>query len=124
MSLFSKTTRKRILVADDEPDVLALVSLHLQRAGFEVLKAADGEQALRLARAEEPALVVLDLMMPGLSGLEVAKLLKQSPQTAAIPVLMLTAKADEVDRIVGLELGADDYVTKTFSPREIVLRVQ
>jgi DNA-binding response OmpR family regulator len=124
MSLFSKTARKRILVADDEPDVLALVALHLQRAGFDVLKAVDGEQALRLARAEEPALVVLDLMMPGLSGLEVAKLLKQSPQTAGIPVLMLTAKADEVDRIVGLEVGADDYVTKPFSPREIVLRVQ
>jgi len=124
MSLFSKTARKRILVADDEPDVLALVALHLQRAGFDVLKAVDGEQALRQARAEEPALVVLDLMMPGLSGLEVAKLLKQSPQTAGIPVLMLTAKADEVDRIVGLEVGADDYVTKPFSPREIVLRVQ
>ena len=124
MSLFSKTARKRILVADDEPDVLALVALHLQRAGFDVLKAVDGEQALRLARAEEPALVVLDLMMPGLSGLEVAKLMKQSPQTAGIPVLMLTAKADEVDRIVGLEVGADDYVTKPFSPREIVLRVQ
>lgn len=124
MSLSSKTARKRILVADDEPDVLALVSLHLQRAGYDVLKADDGEQALRLAREEEPALVVLDLMMPGLSGLEVAKLLKQSPQTARIPVLMLTAKADEVDRIVGLEIGADDYVTKPFSPREIVLRVQ
>jgi two-component system phosphate regulon response regulator PhoB len=112
------------LVADDEPDVLALVSLHLQRAGYDVLKADDGEHALRLAREEEPALVVLDLMMPGLSGLEVAKLLKQSSQTARIPVLMLTAKADEVDRIVGLEIGADDYVTKPFSPREIVLRVQ
>lgn len=124
MSPFSKTSRKRILVADDEPDVLALVSLHLQRAGFEVLKASDGEQAWRLACEEEPALVVLDLMMPGLSGLEVARLLKQTPQTARIPVLMLTARADEVDRIVGLEIGADDYVTKPFSPREIVLRVQ
>lgn len=124
MSLTSKTTRKRILVADDEPDVLALVSLNLQRAGFDVLKAADGEQAIKMSREEDPALVVLDLMMPGLSGLEVAKLLKQSPQTARIPVLMLTAKSDEVDRIVGLEIGADDYVTKPFSPREIVLRVQ
>jgi two-component system phosphate regulon response regulator PhoB len=124
MSLTSKNSRKTILVADDEPDVLSLVSLHLQRAGFEVLRAEDGEQALKLARAEEPALVVLDLMMPKLSGLEVAKLLKQSPQTARIPVLMLTAKSDEVDRIVGLEVGADDYVTKPFSPREVVLRVQ
>ncbi len=124
MTTSPKPIRKKILVADDEPDVLDLVALNLQRAGFDVLKADDGEQALRLAREEMPALLVLDLMMPGLSGLEVTKLLKQSPQTARIPVVMLTAKADEVDRIVGLELGADDYVTKPFSPREIVLRVQ
>ncbi|MEK0445120.1 MAG: winged-helix phosphate transcriptional response regulator [Verrucomicrobiota bacterium] len=124
MSFSSKTLRKRILVADDEPDVLALLSLNLQRAGFEVLRAEDGERALRLAREENPALVVLDLMMPGLSGLEVAKQLKQSPATAGIPVVMLTAKSEEVDRIVGLELGADDYVTKPFSPREMVLRIQ
>ena len=124
MTTSSKPIRKKILVADDEPDVLNLVALNLQRAGFDVLKADDGEQALRIARDEMPALLALDLMMPGLSGLEVTKLLKQSPQTARIPVVMLTAKADEVDRIVGLELGADDYVTKPFSPREIVLRVQ
>lgn len=124
MSLSIKSTRKRILVADDEPDVLTLLTLNLQRAGFEVLKASDGEAALQLARQEGPSLVILDLMMPGLSGLEVAKQLKQSPATARIPVVMLTAKSDEVDRIVGLELGADDYVTKPFSPREIVLRVQ
>jgi len=124
MTSFSKPARKKILVADDEPDVLNLVVLNLQRAGFDVIKAEDGEQALRLAREEIPALLVLDLMMPGFSGLEVTKQLKQTPQTARIPVVMLTAKADEVDRIVGLELGADDYVTKPFSPREIVLRVQ
>lgn len=124
MNLSSIPARKKILVADDEPDVLNLLALNLQRAGFDVLKAEDGEQALRIAREEIPSLLVLDLMMPRLSGLEVAKLLKQSPQTARIPVVMLTAKADEVDRIVGLELGADDYVTKPFSPREIVLRVQ
>jgi DNA-binding response OmpR family regulator len=118
------TVRKKILVADDEPDVLSLVSLNLQRAGFEVLKAEDGERALRIAREQAPALLVLDLMMPGLSGLDVTKQLKQDPRTAHIPILMLTARADEVDRIVGLELGADDYVTKPFSPREIVLRVQ
>jgi two-component system phosphate regulon response regulator PhoB len=81
-------------------------------------------RALEIARAEEPDLVVLDLMMPGMSGLEVTKQLKQSPATNRIPILMLTARAEEVDRIVGLELGADDYVTKPFSPREIVLRVQ
>ena len=124
MSLFLKSNRKRILVADDEPDVLTLLSLNLRRAGFDVITAEDGERALKLAREESPALVILDLMMPGLSGLEVAKQLKQLPATARIPVLMLTAKSDEVDRIVGLELGADDYVTKPFSPREIVLRVQ
>lgn len=124
MSLSSKSNRKRILIADDEPDVLSLLALNLQRAGFEVLKAEDGEKALNLARTENPSMVVLDLMMPGLSGLEVAKQLKLQPATSRIPVLMLTAKADEVDRIVGLELGADDYVTKPFSPREIVLRVQ
>lgn len=124
MSTPPNPARKTVLVADDEPDVLNLVAMNLQRAGFDVLKAADGEQALRLARDEEPSLVILDLMMPALSGLEVAKLLKQSPATARIPVLMLTAKSDEVDRIVGFELGADDYVTKPFSPRELVLRVQ
>jgi len=124
MNVYPTPARKKILVADDEPDVLNLLALNLQRAGFEVLKAEDGEQALKVAREELPSLLVLDLMMPKLSGLEVTKLLKQSPQTARIPVVMLTAKADEVDRIVGLELGADDYVTKPFSPREIVLRVQ
>jgi two-component system phosphate regulon response regulator PhoB len=116
--------RKKILVADDEPDVLGLVALNLQRAGYDVLKAGDGEQALRLAREQMPSLLVLDVMMPGLNGLDVLKQLKQNAKTARIPILMLTARADEVDRIVGLELGADDYVTKPFSPREIVLRVQ
>jgi DNA-binding response OmpR family regulator len=124
MSASSKTPRKKILVAEDEPDVLNLVALNLQRAGFEVLKAEDGEKALELARTELPGMVILDVMMPGLTGLEVAKQLKFQPATARIPILMLTAKADEVDRIVGLELGADDYVTKPFSPREVVLRVQ
>jgi two-component system phosphate regulon response regulator PhoB len=124
MTLSNSGARKKILVADDEPDVLNLVASNLQRAGFEVFKAEDGQQALRLAREQSPALLVLDVMMPGLSGLDVLKQLKQTPKTAGIPVLMLTARADEVDRIVGLELGADDYVTKPFSPREIVLRVQ
>lgn len=119
-----KTGRKRVLVADDEADVLALVCMNLQRAGFEVLKASDGREALDMARREVPDMVVLDLMMPELDGLEVARQMKQTVLTAQIPVLMLTARADEVDRIVGLELGADDYVTKPFSPREIVLRVQ
>jgi DNA-binding response OmpR family regulator len=124
MTPSTPSARKKILVADDEPDVLSLLVINLQRAGYDVLKAEDGEQALRLAREHLPSLLVLDVMMPGLSGFDVVKQLKQTAQTARLPVLMLTARADEVDRIVGLELGADDYVTKPFSPREIVLRVQ
>ena len=124
MMATSKISRKTILIADDEPDVLNLLALNLRKEGFDVLKAEDGARALEIARAETPDLVVLDLMMPGMSGLEVTKQLKQSPATRGIPIVMLTARAEEVDRIVGLELGADDYVTKPFSPREIVLRVQ
>lgn len=124
MSQAPKSSRKKILVADDEADVLNLLSLHLKREGFEVLKAEDGARAVRLAMEEMPALIILDLMMPGMSGLEATKLLKKTPETARIPIVMLTARAEEIDRIVGLELGADDYVTKPFSPREITLRVQ
>lgn len=120
----SEKSRKTVLIADDEPDVLNLLALNLRKEGFDVLKAEDGARALEIAKAEAPDLIVLDLMMPGMSGLEVTKQLKQSPTTNRIPILMLTARAEEVDRIVGLELGADDYVTKPFSPREIVLRVQ
>ncbi len=120
----SKAANKKILVADDEPDVLQLVSMNLKNAGFNVLKAEDGMTALTLAREAAPALIVLDLMLPEMSGLEVCKVLKKEPGTAQIPIIMLTAKAEEVDRIVGLELGADDYLTKPFSPRELVLRVK
>lgn len=119
-----KPANKRILVADDEPDVLNLVSLNLKGAGFTVLEAEDGNVALTQAKESLPALIVLDLMLPEMSGLEVCKALKKDPQTAQIPVVMLTAKAEEIDRIVGLELGADDYITKPFSPRELVLRVK
>jgi len=114
----------KILVADDEPDVLNLVSANLRAAGFEVFKAEDGPSALASARTQPPHLLVLDLMLPGMSGLEVCRALKADPVTSSIPIIMLTAKAEEVDRIVGLELGADDYVTKPFSPRELVLRVK
>jgi len=114
----------KVLVADDEEDVLNLVGSNLRNAGFAVLKAADGAEALAKARVESPALIVLDLMLPGMSGLEVCKVLKGEPATARIPIVMLTAKAEEIDRIVGLELGADDYITKPFSPRELVLRVK
>ncbi len=116
--------KPRILVVDDEPEAVELVEFNLQRAGFDVLKAADGQEALKKAGAEAPALIVLDLMLPEIDGLEVCKLLRREPSTAGIPILMLTAKASEIDRVLGLELGADDYVTKPFSPRELVLRVK
>lgn len=120
----SKAANKRILVADDEPDVLNLVSINLKNAGYNVIKAEDGLAALNQARETNPSLIVLDLMLPEMSGLEVCKVLKKDTQTASIPIIMLTAKAEEVDRIVGLELGADDYMTKPFSPRELVLRIK
>ena len=119
-----KSATKKILVAEDEEDVLNLVAANLKAAGFLVLKAENGESALEQARNAVPSLVILDLMLPGMSGLEVCRVLKAEPDTRRIPILMLTAKAEEVDRIVGLELGADDYVTKPFSPRELVLRVR
>lgn len=120
----STPANKRILVADDEPDVLNLVTLNLKSAGFTVLQAEDGNAALQQARENLPSLIVLDLMLPEMSGLEVCKVLRKEPQTAQIPVIMLTAKAEEIDRIVGLELGADDYITKPFSPRELILRIK
>ena len=120
----TKTPSKKVLVADDESDVLNLVCNNLKSAGFTPLQAEDGPSALEQAKAHMPALIVLDLMLPGMSGLEVCKALKAEPATKNIPILMLTAKAEEVDRILGFELGADDYMTKPFSPRELVLRVQ
>src|SRR6476661_1882154 len=113
----------RILIIDDEPDVIDLLSLHLRKAGYALSTATDGATGLRLAREESPALIILDLMLPKMPGLEICKVLKTDAATRNIPVLMLTAKAEEIDRIVGLEFGADDYVTKPFSPRELVLRV-
>jgi phosphate regulon transcriptional regulator PhoB len=116
--------RKTILVVEDEPDIRELVRYNLDQAGFAVVEAGDGETALNLARSERPALVLLDLMLPESDGLEVCKILRSRPETAQIPVVMLTARATEVDRILGLELGADDYVTKPFSPRELVARIR
>jgi DNA-binding response OmpR family regulator len=113
----------KILIIDDEQDVIDLLTLHLRKAGFGLSTATDGAAGLRLAREESPALVILDLMLPKMPGLEICKVLKTDAATRGIPVLMLTAKAEEIDRIVGLEFGADDYVTKPFSPRELVLRV-
>jgi len=112
-----------ILIVDDEPDILNLVQFNLQASGFDTETAADGTSALERARATRPDLVVLDLMLPDISGTEVCRRLKEDPATRHIPVLMLTAKSEEVDRVVGFELGADDYVVKPFSVRELSLRV-
>lgn len=116
--------KPKILVVDDEPDALELIAFNLKNAGLEVLTAENGDQALRLARAQLPDLILLDLMLPEVDGLEVCKILRRDPATSAIPIIMVTAKAAEMDRVLGLELGADDYVTKPFSPRELVLRVK
>ncbi|MDQ8151658.1 MAG: response regulator transcription factor [Gemmatimonadota bacterium] len=114
---------ERILVVDDEPDIVALVVYHLAKAKYKVSSATSGSDALALAKRERPALVVLDLMLPGMSGFDVLEQLRADANTASIAVLMLTARKDEPDRIRGLELGADDYLTKPFSPQELVLRV-
>ena len=115
--------RQRILIVEDEQDVIDLLTRALQKADFLTHVATDGETAIAAAREQTPALVILDLMLPKMSGLEVCRVLKSGDTTAHIPIVMLTAKAEEIDRIVGLEFGADDYVTKPFSPREVALRV-
>jgi DNA-binding response OmpR family regulator len=122
--LSPKRVRSKILVVDDEPEAVELVEFNLKQAGFDVLTAADGSEALKKARAALPSLIVLDLMLPEVDGMEVCKMLRRDPATAAVPIVMVTAKAAEIDRVLGLELGADDYVTKPFSPRELVLRVK
>ena len=114
-------SRETILVVDDEKHIVELARLYLEQAGFRVASAADGQEALRAARHLQPALVVLDLMLPGLDGWEVCKRLRAESD---VPIIMLTARSDDIDRIVGLELGADDYVTKPFNPRELVARVR
>src|SRR5215831_12427178 len=122
--LSTTRVRSKILVVDDEPEAIELVEFNLRQAGFDVVSAADGAEALKKARASTPSLIILDLMLPEVDGLEVCKMLRRDPATAAFPIVMLTAKAAEIDRVLGLELGADDYVTKPFSPRELVLRVR
>ena len=115
---------REVLVVEDEPDIRRLVVLHLERDGFRCRTAANGLDALREAKADVPDLVVLDLMLPGIDGLEVCRRLRSDASTAGVPIIMLTAKSDEVDRVVGLEVGADDYVAKPFSPKELVARVR
>jgi len=119
----SGAVAERILVVDDEPDIVALVAFHLARAGYGVSTASSGPEALAKATAELPALIVLDLMLPGMSGFEVLERLRAEPATSRIAVLTLTARRDEPDRVRGLTLGADDYLTKPFSPQELTLRV-
>jgi len=114
----------RVLIVEDERDIRDLILLHLQRDGYQVTTAGSGEDALLQVKQSPPDVVLLDLMLPGMSGLEVCRRLRQEPTTASLPILMLTAKVDEVDRVVGLELGADDYVVKPFSPKELLARVR
>jgi DNA-binding response OmpR family regulator len=118
------SSRRKILIIEDETDVADLLTLNFRKAGFRVSTAANGASGLQKARDDRPDFIILDLMLPKMSGLEVCRILKSDTATSQIPILMLTAKAEEVDRIVGLEFGADDYVTKPFSPREIVLRIR
>jgi len=116
--------KEKILIVEDEKDIAKMIDYNLKKEGFRTLLAHDGEDALDMAAREIPDLVLLDLMLPGVDGLEVCKELKKERKTSGIPVIMLTAKSRESDKIVGLELGADDYVTKPFSPRELIARIK
>lgn len=116
--------REKILIVEDEKDIIKMLDYNLKKEGFKVIDARDGEDALDLAVREYPDLILLDLMLPGMDGLEVCKALKKETKTASIPIIMLTAKSQESDKVVGLELGADDYMTKPFSPRELVARIK
>ncbi len=116
--------KKLIAIVDDEPDILKLVSVNLKNAGYKTKTFLNANSFFDFLRNKEPALIILDLMLPDLDGIEVCKSLKSNKQYASIPIIMLTAKADESDKIVGLELGADDYITKPFSPKELVARVK
>jgi two-component system, OmpR family, alkaline phosphatase synthesis response regulator PhoP len=115
---------KKILIVEDEKDIRDLLELYLKKEGYEVLGVKDGRTALEKASKEKFDLVLLDLMLPQMDGLEICRRLRSQPQTAALPIIMLTAKTEEADRIVGLELGADDYITKPFSPREVLARIK
>jgi DNA-binding response OmpR family regulator len=115
---------QRILVVDDDPQIIRLIRSYLETAGFAVLTARDGGGAMHAIRRERPDLVVLDIMLPGIDGLEIVRELRRDPGLAAVPVLLLTARVEDADRILGLELGADDYLTKPFNPREVVARAR
>jgi phosphate regulon transcriptional regulator PhoB len=115
---------KKILVVDDEKDILELIAFNLAREGYEVLTAGDGEKALELIMSGKPDLVVLDLMLPGIKGLDVCRIIRRQPATEKLPVIMVTARGEDMDKVVGLEMGADDYLTKPFSVRELVARIR
>jgi two-component system phosphate regulon response regulator PhoB len=117
-------TKDKILVIDDEEDILELLRFNLTKEGYRVCSASTGEEALSVARTERPDLVLLDLMLPGIDGLEVARRLKADPLTRSVPILMLTAKGEEADIVTGLEVGAEDYITKPFSPKILIARVR
>jgi two-component system, OmpR family, phosphate regulon response regulator PhoB len=114
----------RVLIVDDDPDILRLVSYNISQAGFEVISASTGRKALEIAQKQHPDLIILDVMLPDVDGMEVCRTLRQQYPSRKIPIIMLTARGDEIDRVVGFELGADDYVAKPFSTRELVLRVK
>lgn len=114
----------KILIVDDEKDIADLISYNLEREGFATIKAFDGGKVLAVVKSQKPDLIILDLMLPGMNGLDICKGIRANPQTAALPVIMLTAKSDELDKIIGLEIGADDYITKPFSVKELVARVR
>lgn len=115
---------KKILIVEDERDILQLVKLYLEKEGFRTVTATTGTEGLKLAKSDKPDLVVLDLMLPEIDGLEICKRLRSATETAMLPIIMLTAKAEESDTVIGLELGADDYVTKPFSPKALVARIK
>lgn len=116
--------KTRILVVDDEKDILELISYNLKKEGFEIYVSTDGEDALRRVKQEKYDMIILDLMLPGIQGMELCSILKSSEDTSDVPIIMLTAKSEELDKVLGLEMGADDYITKPFSPRELIARVK
>jgi two-component system alkaline phosphatase synthesis response regulator PhoP len=115
---------ERILVVDDDRDIVRLVRSYLEKAGYQILTAYDGESTLRILKAEQPQLLILDLMLPDRDGWDVARVVRSDPQLTSMPIIMLTARVEDNDKIVGLEIGADDYITKPFNPREVVARVR
>ena len=116
--------QKKVLIVDDEKDIVDLISYNLAKEGFATLNAYDGETALDLAKSKKPDLVILDLMLPGIRGLDVCRFIRKNPETETMPIIMLTARSDQMDKVLGLEIGADDYITKPFNIKELVARVR